>query len=623
MKKNHKSLAGVFLVLCLFIVPNCLAQAPMTSYPVNQQDPRIRVSIFYQKQNDALLGAFTQDYKIVVQNLTNDKLHIEIDYYANLTCGQKDHKFGPLSNGATLKPGELMDRSWLSDGHNTYQRLIYDSCPKSNWREMGTDKNGNKLYSIINSLGYNIIKITNLSEEERKKEDEKKKEEIEAKNKKLEEEKKKKENEDEERKKKNALEDQSTTNNTEQNSNDDFWSDGTNKSQQSSNSTKNQSSQEDDKLISASDFKNNLRNVKEGDYFEDGAGGYYQRTSGGAERIDKRTYEQNVLNKTMDNIRQQQAESRQRDEQFKQDWDNFSTSFYAKANAEEGLRDASRLDGNYETIEELNAAFSQKLRDIRVMGSELQQASTQAIQAYSTTLSNANPSGYDYSGTVSMLGALGSAIAANSEAKKAREELQRERDRQEAEIKARQLQALLAIRSEIGKAFEEGGMPLSSHKVDAPVLYLFAYQNNKTDWNKNQEIPMAISNVIPVYRYSDGSYPYTSNVKRTFENAGITNPALVGYFTNKKEAERYRNSLIDVAPNAKFILKDIQVKVKEQSTNTNVTSSNVDFWGNAANKDKPKKETKETETDFWGQPTNKTTKPEKEDEKKKDDFWGN
>lgn len=100
----------------------------------------------------------------------------------------------------------------------------------------------------------------------------------------------------------------------------------------------------------------------------------------------------------------------------------------------------------------------------------------------------------------------------------------------------------------------------------------------KNDWNKNQNVVLKVSNVISVYQYSDGTYPYTSNVKNTFENAGINNPVVIGYFTQKVEAEKYRNSLLEVAPNAKFTITEIAVKVKEKQLDSN-SNSDVDFWG--------------------------------------------
>jgi len=239
--------------------------------------------------------------------------------------------------------------------------------------------------------------------------------------------------------------------------------------------------------------------------------------------------------------------------------------------------------------------------EISNIGSALKQSSTQAIQAYSSTLSSAS-TGYDYSGYTNTIGAIGSAIASNKAEKKAREELRVQRAEQEAKIKERELKALITIRSEIDKIFIDGGMPLSSHKVEAPVLYLFAHGSNKSEWNRNQSVTMSISNVIQVHRYNDGTYPYTSNVKRTFESSGISEPVLIGYFTNKDEAEKYRNSLLEIAPNAKFSIKEVEVKLEEQSVNTNAKQSDVDFWGTKTtdNKSQTKNNNKQAETDFWG-----------------------
>jgi len=191
---------------------------------------------------------------------------------------------------------------------------------------------------------------------------------------------------------------------------------------------------------------------------------------------------------------------------------------------------------------------------------------------------------------------------------------------EEARIKKEKLDALITIRTEIGKVYTEGGMPLSSHKITAPVLYVFAYNTNKADWDKNQSVAMSISNVISVYRYSDGTYPYTSNVKQTFENAGINSPVLMGYFTNKTEAENYRNSLLDVAPNAKFAVKEVEVKVKEQKSGTTTNTSETDFWGTKTNT-KKQENIQNTETDFWGTATKNKKTESKKETKKEDDFW--
>src|SRR5690606_5898748 len=106
---------------------------------------------------------------------------------------------------------------------------------------------------------------------------------------------------------------------------------------------------------------------------------------------------------------------------------------------------------------------------------------------------------------------------------------------------------------------------------------LFAYNSNKNEWNEDKSVAMSVSNVIPVYRYSDGTYPYLSNVKRTFESGGMSNPIIVGYFTDRAMAEKYQQSLLGVANPGRFLISQIDIKVKEKDTEKSV--SNGDFWG--------------------------------------------
>lgn len=571
-----------------------IAQKATTSYAVTQQDARLFIGMDYQVEDDHVLGIFTQDYRITVQNKTQDKLHVYIDYYAETVCGKRrNNQFAPLGDGYTMEPGEIVVPTWTHKDFG-YQRFTQDECPKNTWRQTGTNKTGDKTYSIITSLGYRIVKIINLSEEERKATEAKKQKE--ATEKKQKEEKEKKDKEARETKHQ-----QSTAKNTAK---DDFWGDGSSSSQQSSSSKVNKNKQEpveyDTSFVSNTKFKNNLNDVADGDYFTDGSGGYYKKERGGARKVDKELYERATANKIYAQMERQEAERKQRDVEFKQDWDRLSSSFYSMSSAKAGLNEASSLGSDFESVEQLNAVFAQKMQEIRTMSTQMQVAATQTNQAYTSLLSSSS-SGYDYSAYTDAIGGIAAAISAGNAESDARAELQRQRQEEEARIKARQLDALVGIRTEISKVFTAGGMPLSSHKITAPVLYVFAYGSDKTNWNKNQTVSMQISNVIPIYRYSDGSYPYTSHVNRTFENAGITNPILMGYFTDKTEAENYRLSLVGLAPNAKFDIKEVEVKVKEQKSNTTANAS---------------------ETDFWGTTTSKTQKTQsKEVSKKADDFW--
>jgi len=329
------------------------------------------------------------------------------------------------------------------------------------------------------------------------------------------------------------------------------------------------------------------------------------RNSGEARKVDNYSSERAKANKITADFERREAEQLHMESAATQAIASTFTSFYATRAAGQNLQDASKLEGHFDNIEDLNRAFSQKLSEVSEMGSELRSTSIQSAQNQANSLAAANTtSTSNYTAYGQALGALGgiaAGISADKAEQRARDELRKERDAQEKIIKARQLEALLSIREEIGKMFPEGGMPLSSHKINEPVLYLFAYYSNKSEWGENKTINMAISNVIPIYRYSDGTYPYISNVKRTFESGGISNPTIVGYFTDRNMAEKYLQSLKEVAEQGRFLLSNIEIKVKEKETEKAVSASE-DFWGNEV-KSNPNNKKKTTPTknndNFW------------------------
>ena len=603
-----RTLTGILLGISLFFLNRTAAQKTMNSFAVTQQDPRLYVAMEYQIEDNSVLGAFTQDYRITVRNKTRDKLHVYIEYYAETVCGKRrTSQFAPLIDGYIMAPGEEVIPTLLQKPFG-YQRFTQNECPKNSWRLVGKDKNGNKTYSIINSLGYRIIKIINLSEQERKV--------AEAKKLKEEQDKKQKEAEVKEKKVSTSANspDQSTDNHQKTSgkvSSVDFWGEEATKAGVSKSINKEVKAtakngdlyEKDADFLADGKFKNKLSGIKQGEYFTDGAGGYYKKELGGARKVDKAAYELASAKKIYNKMAREQEERQQRDADFKRNWDNINTSFYAMSSAREGLADASDLGSGFADVEQLNKAFNQKMREISAMASQVQAASTQAAQAYSKTIGTGS-NGYDYSGYTNAIGGIAAAIAANKAQKDAQEELRRQRDEEHARIKKAEHAALISIRSAINKTFKEGGMPLSTHNISAPILYLFAYNSPKAEWEQNKFVPMTVTNVIPVYRYSDGTYPFKANVDRIFEQGGLSSPVLMGYFTKKEAAESYRNSLLELAAKGKFTIKTVEIKVKEKTAESiNGNMESPDFWG-TRKVDQPKNKnigTKE-KTDFWGMP---------------------
>lgn len=142
-------------------------QKYMVNIPVTQQDQRVHVSLMYQEKNHAF-GMLTQDYRITVTNNTQDKLKVYIDYGARLVCGvEKSHKLGPLGDGITINPSQTVGKPYGTDGIGSAVRLTASACPKDSWKQMGEDETGSRLYSMISTVYYKIVKIENISEKER------------------------------------------------------------------------------------------------------------------------------------------------------------------------------------------------------------------------------------------------------------------------------------------------------------------------------------------------------------------------------------------------------------------------------------------------------------------------
>lgn len=599
---------GTFTMLCSLLPHQSLAQ---WSNPATVGS-RSELVLLYSYQWVTGRNGY-QDIKIICKNITTDKIEFKISYEIYFHNGEVER----VSAGSSiiLQPGEILDPNSLADWGGVYKRYFLTPSGgkygvKEKWFEFGKDSYDNPLYTAIHVvMNMKITDFVNISQKER---DDKKQKEAEAKKKEIAEQ-EKKEEEQKNQKEAEAKKKEVTAQTTQQEVSD-FWSDGTSSQASSSTSKSNAANNvapKDKKFVAESNFKGGLFDLKEGDYFEDGKGAFFQRVDGGAKKVDKASYDKSKADKIYAGIEQRENEGQKREVAFNQMTEQVTTSSYyalTANSAHTSMRNAANLFGDFKNIEELNRAFSQQMEEIRRASQEMRSSSQAAMSNYTSSLASYATTSSDqtYATALGTLGAMASAIAANNEEKKAREELRRQQSEHEAKINENQTKALVAIRNQIDASFQEGWMPLSSHKVTAPVLYLFAYAMDKRNWESDVNIDVVLSNVIPVFRYSDGAYPYLSNVKKTFENGGVNNPKVIGYFTDKSQAETYRKGLIDVASSAKFSLYETVIKVKEKSSNDlQTTSSDADFWGT----EKPKKTTPnkntETEIDFWGVPIKK------------------
>lgn len=603
------------IILLLFVFLSFESYAQRRDFQLINNDARFTVSA------QTSWAAGNEEIFFYVDNNTNDEYVIVIDVTITSYCHpQKSFKLG-VNNVVHLKPGGrfIPQGDW---SHIFLGGEKQKDCRKPLQGE----------YTYVSSISFSISNVENRTEQNRQKEKEKAEKER-AEKEKLEKEKAEKERLEKEKASKNIH---------SSGSSDNFWGDSPNTNTNRNTTSTGSSSQtnsnsKNNDYRAATTFSGGLDDIKEGGYFKDDKGNYYRKEGNGAQIVDKATYERAQNDAMAIHIASENQRIQANIERSDRMISDISTSFYAMqaaGRAREGLRSAGQLDGFYSNLEELNQAFYQKMSEIRYRAEEYRIAASNSVSAYSQALSSTltTPTEQAYGAAISGIGQIVAQIGADNAEKRAREELARQRAAQEAQIKENERIALVGIRDEIIGMFPEGGMPLSKHNINIPVLYVFAYKFDRTNWQKNEYVPLSVSNVIPVYQQSDGTYPYVSNVKRTFEGAGISTPVMVGYFTDKKLADKYQQSLIGTASDAKFNLNMVNVKVKEQSVSEK--TSNIDFWGE--NKKGGKSETAVSEKDFWGldskdnkgNTTNKNnsfaTQSKKNNSQKTDDnnFWG-
>lgn len=249
-------------------------------------------------------------------------------------------------------------------------------------------------------------------------------------------------------------------------------------------------------------------------------------------------------------------------------------------------------------------------------------------------------------GATELIGMVGNIIEQariDREKKEAKQEeaAQRERQRKQeeedrlAEI-ARQKAQLIELRNSFFDEFPEGGVPLSSQKVNTNELYYFTYIFDKSTIEAYKPT-IFLSNIFVISQYSDGTWPFKSSIIADIKNlASNGTVTLVGYFTTKDLAEQMRTNFLQYAASSSFAISDINYKGRM----TTSTDSSTDFWETNSKPTQPNPAGKATlimakgDEDFWetGQQKKKMSEEKKKEEAKKkeevktkttkkDDFW--
>lgn len=319
-----------------------------------------------------------------------------------------------------------------------------------------------------------------------------------------------------------------------------------------------------------------------------------------------------------------------------QKWANQQQSFYAAqslSDARNSVANNSRLKGNFNSVEEIEAEFNQKYRSINQDVENLKTAKNDKLQAdYNTLFYDADEKGKALGQLAVGIGSLINEASAAREARKAKEALEAQRRAETAKIEEKKRLARIEIRNKLLSQFPDGGLPLSSHNILVDEVYFFSYSFDKSTIDKLSPV-LFLTNLFPIAKYGDGTWPFKSGIMNEISNTGMQGSlTIMGYYTTLALAERMRNSFKALSEKSGFIVKEISYKGKKAPATGN---GNTDFWGNEVKTSTPGNTSKEPQngTDFWGNPvkpnakdtvSKKTPKAKPSNTKTLQlDFWGN
>lgn len=559
--KTHIHLTIVLLFLLFY--KNSYSQQII--HPLQQFDNRIHVKIITDK---ALKGFKPQSQYIGIEitNKTQDKLQVVVSYYANLTCGSRVYgKNGATESGEFLTPGKTSKADFWSNmnSFNVVDRLA-PGCTDNEGLRIKVAENQ---FSWIQSVGYEIVSIENISEKER----------VTAKE--------EKDRKDAETKKK---QEEAEKLKTEANRNT-----GTNAKSATSSST---------------------------DNFWDDKPAAQNTSSGSSSQTSQKSKEQIAADKRLQESRDRYAEQENRFfntmEKQKQEQERIdavlASSFYAneaRSRAEQGISENSSFNQRFDNVEDLQNAFYNQANAINQHAQDLSDARMQQ---------NANTQEYlwgNSTGADQAVGELATSVAniignarAEKERKEAQEKLRKERDAERTRIETERKQKIANLRNDIFKQYPEGGVPLSRHNINLDELYFFTY------WYDGKTTAK-VSNVFPYAKYKDGTWAFKDKVISESEKAVSGKVTLVGYFTTKALAEKERSVFVELLPQAEVNVSTYTVKGRKWD---GTESGTTDFWGNETKAKQETKTTSKNTDDFWGE-GKKTEK--KTEAKKTDDFW--
>lgn len=161
---NKKLLKNFILIHLLILSSYSFGQKDNVHYTtLHQPDARIYVALHHNRT----IGLGAQFFGVSIENKTSDKLRVELEYTAHMTCGQDITRRIGFGDGLLIQPGARIGAEGFWDTDNT----SFDAGNSRNSECMKSPNKSKKIgeneYTAIERVSFRLIRITNVSEQER------------------------------------------------------------------------------------------------------------------------------------------------------------------------------------------------------------------------------------------------------------------------------------------------------------------------------------------------------------------------------------------------------------------------------------------------------------------------
>lgn len=314
-----------------------------------------------------------------------------------------------------------------------------------------------------------------------------------------------------------------------------------------------------------------------------------------------RIAQQQAIETVKNNIENRARESKEFESNMVSKATGLVQSFYqgeAARNSYDNINSLSKLNGKYNSIEDLERDFRAQYSQINEETTNFVTAKTASYNSYFNTTSSTTANEATANEAAKLLGGIITDIQANNAKKKAREQLEKQKAIRLKEIETAKINNRIILRTKLVESFPNGGLPLSTHNLNVSEVFLFAYITDEKSF-QNEKSEVAISNVFTVTKYSDGTFPYKTTVLNKLKGLGNGDVTIVGYYTDENTAKKMHRTFVEFAVKTNMNVNNFTVK-NEETVSAAKNETSQDFW-ESGNKEQSKKEKEQKKSDFWNE----------------------